>query len=184
MATGYGWFQGQRITSPSKLGTRTTTEGENSVGASAIKTAEAAEAACSPAATSAQISEEVGYGKSFRSQDRTLGEARTTCRAHPLSNRAVHRSSGFRPYRAMDEAKWIGGYSLLQPAGGGVFNVSSSGHGQPRVAVPTRWQEIEGHPFVASGARVCLKRDDLARLVAAFPHTTAGRGLAELPPGA
>src|ERR1700676_3141486 len=89
------------------------------------------------AATSAQILEEVGYGKSFRSQDRTLGEARTTCRAHPLSHRAVPHSSGFRPYRAMDENKWLGGYSLLQPAGGGDFNVSSSGHGYPRVAVPT-----------------------------------------------
>src|ERR1700675_3088471 len=137
MATGYGWFQRQRIISPSKLGTRTTTEGEEQSGSKSAKGGGGRRGSMFPAATSAQILEEVGYGKSFRSQDRTLGEARTTCRAHPLSHRAVHHSSGFRPYRAMDEDKWLGGYSLLQPAGGGVFNVSSSGHGYPRVAVPT-----------------------------------------------
>src|SRR3981189_2990842 len=116
----------------------------------------------------------VGYGKSFRSQDRTLREARTTCGAHPLSNRAVHHGSSFRPYRAMDEAKWLGGYSLLQPAGSGDFNAPGYRDGYSRVAVPTRWPEIERHPVVASGAGVRLKRDDLAGLVAAFRRAGAG----------
>src|ERR1700719_1992911 len=137
MATGYGWFQSQRSPARASWVLGQLRRVRNRVGRKSDKGGGGRRCSMFPAAISAQILEEVGYGKSFRSQDRALGEARTTCRAHPLSNRAVHHSSGFRPYRAMDEDKWAGGYSLLQPAGSGVFNVSSSGHGYPRVAVPT-----------------------------------------------
>src|SRR6267378_5022840 len=124
-----------------------------------------------------------GDGKSIRSQDGTFGQARATCRSDPLSNRALHFGSSFRPYRAMDEATWPGGRGILQPAGGGDFHASSSRHGYSRVAVPTRGQEIEGHPFVTSGACVPLKRDDLAGLVGAFPRAAAVGGVATLSPG-
>src|SRR6266851_2160321 len=123
------------------------------------------------------------YGKSFRSQDSTSGQARTTCGADSLSDRAVHFSSGIRPHRAMEETPWPGGRGVLQPAGGGNFNSPSSRHWTAGVAVPTRGAEAEGNSLAARGTCVRLKRDDLASVVGAFPCSTTHSIPAELPSG-
>ena len=83
----------------------------------------------------------------------------------------------------MDEAKWLGGYGLLQPASGSDLNIPRPRDGYSRLAVPTRSSEIEGRPIVAPRACVYLKRDDWLGLVGAFPRAAAGRSLAQLPPG-
>ena len=81
---------------------------------------------------------EVGRdGKSFRSKDRALGEARATCGADPFSNRSVHYRGGFRSYRVMDETTRLDGDGLLQLAGGGYFNIAGSGHWATRLEIPT-----------------------------------------------
>src|SRR6266852_4393735 len=183
MATDYGWFQSQRIVSRSKLSPRTTIEGQDSTGVRPTSGGGGRRGSIVPAATSAEASKKVNDGKSFRSQDRTLGEARTARSADSLSDRTVHHGSGVRPHRAMDEATRPRGRGILQPAGGGDFNAASSRHGYSRVAVPTRWPETEGHLVAAPGTRVRLDRPHLAGLVAAFPRATAGGSLAELPPG-
>ena len=92
--------------------------------------------------------------------------------------------SCFRPHRAVDEAPWLGGPGLLQPARGGGFDCSRSCYWVTRVAVPTGRPETEGHPIAAARSGVCFNGDDLAGLVGTFPRATAGRGLAELLSGA
>jgi hypothetical protein len=87
----------------------------------------------------------------------------------------------FRPYSALDEARWPGGRSLLQPATGSDFDTPGSRHGDPRVAVPARGAETEGHPTAAPDTCVRLERDDLAGLVGKFPRAPAGRSFAKLP---
>ena len=88
---------------------------------------------------------EVGRdGKSFRSKDRALGEARATCGADPFSNRSVHHRSRFRSYRAMDETTRLGGGDVLQLVGGRNFNAARSRHWSARMAVPTRVIEEHG----------------------------------------
>src|ERR1700730_364078 len=123
------------------------------------------------------------HGKSFRSQVSTLGEARTTCGAHPFSDRAVHCSSDIRPDRALDTAPRCGGRGILQPAGGGDFNTPGSCHWATRMAVPTRGAAAEGDPLAALGTCMPRKRDDLAGVVGAFPRSTTESVPTELPSG-
>src|SRR5690348_13618218 len=89
----------------------------------------------------ANLRQGYGDGKSFRSQDGTVGQARTTCGVDPFSNRPVYHGSVVRPYGAMDEATRHCGRSLLQPVSGGDFNGPGSGNRDTRVAVPTRGPE-------------------------------------------
>ena len=87
-----------------------------------------------------------------------------------------------RLYRAMDKAPRSRGRGLLQPAGGGDFNISGARDRTARMAAPTRGTPTEGHLMDASRTRVHLKRADLACVVDAFPRSTRNRRLAELPP--
>jgi hypothetical protein len=88
------------------------------------------------------------HGKSFRSQDGTVGKARTTRGADPFSNRAVQHGSSIRSRNAIDEATALGGRSLLQPVSGSNFNAPGSRDWDTRVAVPTRGPDVEGRPIV------------------------------------
>jgi len=84
---------------------------------------------------------------------------------------------------ALDEATRPGGRSLLQPPNGSDFDPPGSSHGYPRVAVPARRAETEGHSTTAPDTCVRLELDDLAGLVGKFPGKAAGRSFAKLPPG-
>src|SRR5215510_9580925 len=112
-----------------------------------------------------------------------LAKHAPTCCADPLSNRAVHFSSGIRPDRTVDQAAWPDGRSVLQPAGCSDFNISSLRQRHRCVAVPTRGSEIEGHIAAALGPCLHLERNDLACLVAACPRTPTGRSIVGLPTG-
>ena len=71
-------------------------------------------------------------------------------------------------------------YKLLAAA---ISTISGLGHRHRRMAVPTRGSENEGHFAGAPGACLHLERNDLARLVAAFPCALAGRSIVGLPTG-
>ena len=96
---------------------------------------------------------------------------------------ALFIAASLRPHSALDEARRPDGRSLLQLASGSNFDAPGSCHGYPRVAVPARRAETEGHSTTAPDTCVRLERDDLAGLVGKFPRTAAGRSFAKLPPG-
>src|SRR2546425_8188423 len=80
-------------------------------------------------------------------------------------------------------AHWTKRRGLADAAYHSDFDPPGSSHGYPRVAVPARRAETEGHSTTAPDTCVRLELDDLAGLVGKFPGKAAGRSFAKLPPG-
>src|SRR5437588_2602020 len=119
---------------------------------------------------------------SFRSQDRTLGEAFSARGAYPLSDRPFYGRGAIRPARAMEEATWPCPDGLRQSAGGSSFDGARPGHGPAGMAVSARRAKAERHSAAPSGPGGGFERPDLAGVVDSFPRAPPENAFADLPP--